>query len=96
MSFKDEVFAVVRAIKPGRVMTYKEVAFLAGRPKAWRAVGNILAGNRNYRAVPCHRVVCSDGRIGGYNRGTKQKILLLKKEGLKIISGRIIKRGKSF
>ena len=61
-------------------MTYKEVARLAGRPKAYRAVGNIL--NKNHDpAIPCHRVIRSDGKTGGYNRGTANKRELLKKEG---------------
>ncbi len=60
-------------------MTYKEVAQKAGQPKAYRAVGNIL--NKNYDStIPCHRVIRSDGATGGYNRGTKQKIKLLKME----------------
>jgi len=60
-------------------MTYKEVAAKAGKPRAWRAVGNIL--NKNYDpAIPCHRVICSDGRLGGYNRGMSQKLRLLRKE----------------
>lgn len=79
-NFKTNVLAVVRSIPAGRVLTYKEVARRAGRPKAFRAVGNIL--NSNYdQDVPCHRVVRSDGKIGGYNRGSKQKENLLRKEG---------------
>lgn len=57
-------------------MTYKEVAKLAGRPKAYRAVGNILNKNHN-PVIPCHRVVRSDGKAGGYNRGTKIKKKIL-------------------
>ncbi len=60
-------------------MTYKEVAVKAGRPKAFRAVGNIL--NKNYDpAIPCHRVVRSDGKTGGYNRGAEKKRRILAKE----------------
>lgn len=61
-------------------MTYKKVALCAGAPRAYRAVGNIL--NTNYDTdIPCHRVIRSDGTIGGYNRGSKQKRVKLKKEG---------------
>ena len=61
-------------------MTYKEVAKLTGSPRAYRAVGNAL--NRNpFKEVPCHRVIRSDGKSGGYARGNKVKIRLLKKEG---------------
>ncbi|MFA5714494.1 MAG: MGMT family protein [Candidatus Paceibacterota bacterium] len=78
-SFKEGVLEVVRNIPKGKVMTYKEVAKRIGSPKASRAVGNIL--NKNYdTSIPCHRVIRSDGSIGGYNRGSKKKEELLKKE----------------
>ena len=81
MNFKEKVFAVAREIPKGETRTYKEVAQLAGRPKAYRAVGNIL--NTNYNpAIPCHRVVRSDGKTGGYNRGVEKKRVLLKREFL--------------
>ncbi|HEY4475705.1 MAG TPA: MGMT family protein, partial [Candidatus Paceibacterota bacterium] len=51
------------------MLTYKEVARLAGRSKAYRAVGNILNKNRDFKNIPCHRVVRSDGKIGGYALG---------------------------
>ncbi|MDO8664720.1 MAG: MGMT family protein [Candidatus Liptonbacteria bacterium] len=77
--FKNRVYNVVKKISVGRTLTYKEVAQKAGRPKAYRAVGNIL--NKNYDSkIPCHRVIGSNGKIGGYNRGAKKKIELLKKE----------------
>lgn len=79
-TFKDKVLKEVKGIKRGEVLSYKEVARRAGRPKAYRAVGNILAKNFNPK-VPCHRVIRSDGRIGGYNGGRKRKERLLKKEG---------------
>jgi O-6-methylguanine DNA methyltransferase len=79
-SFKEKVLKIVAKIPKGKVLTYKKVAQLAGRPKAYRLVGNIL--NKNYDPrIPCHRVIRSDGKIGGYNRGEKVKIILLKKEG---------------
>lgn len=67
-SFKDKVFSIVQKIPPGKTLTYKEVARLAGRPKAFRAVGNILHSNFDLH-IPCHRVIRSDGKMGGYNRG---------------------------
>ena len=79
-SFKDRVLEVVRKIPKGKTLTYKEVAVLAGNPKAWRAVGNILHKNRD-REIPCHRVIRSDGNLGGYNRGEKIKRKLLESEG---------------
>jgi len=78
--FKEKVLEIVAKISKGGVMTYKEVAALAGSPKAYRAVGNIM--NKNYNpAVPCHRVIRSDGKAGGYRRGAGLKLRLLKEEG---------------
>jgi O-6-methylguanine DNA methyltransferase len=78
--FKQKVFAVVRKIPAGKVMTYKEVAAKAGHPNASRAVGGILATNFDPN-IPCHRVIRSDGGMGGYNRGIENKLNILKKEG---------------
>ena len=74
---------MVKKIPRGEVLTYKKIAKLAGHPRAWRAVGNILNKNRDPK-IPCHRVIRSDGRIGGFNRGIKNKISLLRKEGVVI------------
>ncbi len=80
-SFRKNVYKAVRRIPKEETKTYKEIAAVAGKPKAWRAVGNIL--NKNFNPeIPCHRVIRSDGKIGGYNRGRKEKELLLKKEKL--------------
>lgn len=79
MSFKEKVLKIVGSIPKGKTMAYKEVAEKAGSPRAFRAVGNIL--NKNYdKSIPCYRVIRSDGSIGGYNRGSKKKEGLLKKE----------------
>lgn len=79
-SFSEKVYGVVVKIPKGHVLTYKQVAKKAGSPLAYRAVGNIL--NKNYNPnIPCHRVVRSDGKIGGYNRGAKRKKDILTKEG---------------
>ena len=77
--FSKKVFSIVARIPKGQTLTYKEVAAKAGRPEAARAVGNILNTNYNPK-IPCHRVVRSDGKTGGYNRGATQKIKILKKE----------------
>lgn len=80
MTFQERVHAVVAAIPRGEVRTYGQVAVLAGSPRAYRAVGSILA--RNYDpAVPCHRVIKADGTLGAYNRGIRKKRALLRAEG---------------
>ena len=81
--FEEKVYRAVRKIPCGKVFTYAEVALAIGRPRSFRAVGNAL--NKNYnQSVPCHRVIRSDGKAGGYNKGVQNKIKLLKSEGLKI------------
>lgn len=79
-NFKTKVLRVVAKIPKGQTRSYKEVAALAGNPKAARAVGAIMKANHD-PAVPCHRVIASNGGLGGYNRGVANKIKLLKKEG---------------
>jgi len=77
-SFQKKVYEVVRKIPKGRVLTYKIVAKLAGRPKAWRAVGNILNKNKDPK-IPCHRVIKVNGEIGGYRYGIKKNCLIKKR-----------------
>lgn len=81
-SFRDRVLGVVATIPRGKTLTYKQVASRAGRPHAFRAVGNILRTNFDPH-IPCHRVIRSDGTLGGYNRGARKKITLLRAEGFK-------------
>lgn len=79
-TFKEKVYEVVKKIPKRETLTYKEVARRAGNIKAVRAVGNIL--NKNFDLnIPCHRVIRSDGKIGGYNRGIENKKKILKLEG---------------
>lgn len=80
-TFTEKVRDVVQKIPKGSVLTYKEVAKKAGNPKAVRAVGTILSKNYDLK-IPCHRVIRSDGKMGGYNRGgIAKKLAILKKEG---------------
>ena len=79
-SFKEKVYKIVSRIPKGKILTYKQVAALAGNPGASRAVGNILSKNYDPK-IPCHRVIRTDGKMGGYNRGIKNKLSILKKEG---------------
>jgi methylated-DNA-[protein]-cysteine S-methyltransferase len=78
--FKEKVLKIVSRIPKGKVLTYKEVAEKAGSPWAARAVGNIMSKNCNPR-VFCHRVIQSDGKIGGFRNGTEKKRALLIQEG---------------
>jgi methylated-DNA-[protein]-cysteine S-methyltransferase len=81
-SFKELVYGIVKKIPRGTTMTYKEVAKAIGRPRSYRAVGNVL--NKNYdKKIPCHRVIRSDGTMGGYNRGKSNKVAILRREGVK-------------
>lgn len=78
-SFSEKVYEIVKTIPKGQTLNYKQVAKMLGRPKAFRAVGNIL--NKNYdKSIPCHRVIRSDGKTGGYNRGGELKVEILKRE----------------
>jgi O-6-methylguanine DNA methyltransferase len=80
--FATSVRAIVGAIPRGEVMTYAAVARAVGRPKAARAVANIMAKNYD-QTIPCHRVIRSDGTLGGYNRGgTVVKQRMLESEGV--------------
>lgn len=80
-TFKQKVLAVVAQIPRGSVMTYVQVARKAGSPGASRVVGNLMKANFD-PAIPCHRVIRSDGKIGDYNRGgSAQKLAILKREG---------------
>lgn len=78
-TFTEKVYEYTKTIPKGETRSYKEVAEAIGCPKSYRAVGNVL--NKNYNEdIPCHRVVRSDGKSGGYNRGREQKKQLLQKE----------------
>lgn len=79
-TFEQKVLNIVKKIPRGSMMTYGAVAKRAGSPFAARAVGSIL--KKNYRPeIPCHRVIRSDGVIGEYNRGRKEKVRKLRAEG---------------
>jgi len=86
--FSHRVLSVVRRIPPGRVASYGEVARLAGRPRAARAVGNIMRGC-DRADVPCHRVIAAGGRLGGYGGSEVLKRSLLVAEGVVVSGSRI-------
>lgn len=82
-AFRARVRAVVRRIPRGRVATYGDVAALAGRPRAWRAVGNIMRGCDD-PSIPCHRVVAAAGALGGYGGNLQLKRERLRAEGIDV------------
>jgi len=79
-NFTKKVYKVVLTIPLGEVRTYKWVARKVGRPKAYRAVGQILKNNPYPLIIPCHRIIESNGRLGGYVFGKKLKRALLNLE----------------
>jgi len=87
-SFNERCYAILRKVPRGKITTYKEIA-RALHSKAYRAVGNAMNKNPHAPKVPCHRVISSDGSIGGFASGTKKKIEMLKGEGVKIVNGKI-------
>lgn len=90
MNFNEKVLSAVKLIPKGKVSTYKLIAKKINSPNSSRAVGNALNKNKSLIIIPCHRVVCSNGSVGGYAKGTKKKIELLKKEGVFVsLNGKI-------
>lgn len=95
--FSEKVLALARRIPSGRITTYKEIADAIRRKEGketkgmiYRAVGMALHNNKNPIVIPCHRVVNSDGIIGGYSEGIENKIKLLRKEGVIIRNNKIV------
>lgn len=78
--FRAKVFAAVKKIPKGETRTYKEIAQIIGHPRAFRAIGTVLSANYDPQ-IPCHRVIRSNGGMGGYNRGIPKKIAILRREG---------------
>lgn len=87
MGFDESCYSVLRKVPEGKVVTYKDLAKAIGS-KGYRAVGRAM--NKNpYSDVPCHRVVRSDGHVGGYVLGIRKKIEILKKEGVVVLNKKI-------
>ena len=86
--FQRRVLSAVRRIPPGRVATYGDIAALAGKPRAARAVGNIMRTARE-PGLPYHRVIGAGGTLGGYGGNLQMKRELLRAEGIEVGTGRI-------
>ncbi|MFA5931868.1 MAG: MGMT family protein [Candidatus Paceibacterota bacterium] len=86
-AFQKKVWKALLDIPKGKTLTYKELAKKIGKPKAVRAVANAVGANPMPITIPCHRVIRSDGSLGGYSGkgGTKTKHALLLKEGVSFI-----------
>jgi len=80
--FEKAVYRAISGLPAGEVRSYKWVAERIGRPGACRAVGNALNKNPYPKTIPCHRVIRSDGSIGGFARGSRAKRKLLLSEGV--------------
>jgi len=88
-TFYERIYALLKQVPKGKVTTYKALANAAGT-SAYRAVGTAMNKNPYAPIVPCHRVVNSNGRIGGFANGTDKKVAILKKEGVFVKDGRIV------
>ncbi|MBI4173090.1 MAG: MGMT family protein [Candidatus Aenigmarchaeota archaeon] len=90
-NFSSKVYEILKTVPKGKVTTYKEIAHALG-VKSYRAVGQALKRNPYAPMVPCHRVISSDGTLGGFNGGTKdipRIARLLEREGVPVRDGRI-------
>lgn len=88
-NFAEKCYRALRRVPAGKVTTYKALAH-AINSRAYRAVGRAMKLNPHAPRVPCHRVVCSNGRLGGFAKGPDAKQRLLKREGVSVSGGRIL------
>lgn len=86
-SFQRAVWTALESIPFGETVSYRELAEIVGRPKAFRAVGQANGANPIPILLPCHRVVAADGKIGGYGGGSEMKRALLSLEGVELPPG---------
>ena len=89
MKLEERVYKKLLEVPPGMVTTYGELAKAVGLKNGQRAIGRIMNKNPYPVIVPCHRVIKSNGQIGGYAWGEKIKTNMLSKEGMKIKNGKI-------
>lgn len=87
-SFYEKCYSLLKKVPKGKVTTYMKIAEALGT-RACRAVGNAMNKNPYAPLVPCHRVVKSNGQIGGFASGAKKKIEMLRKEGIEMKDERI-------
>ena len=90
MTLSIKVYKKLLQVPEGKITTYGDLAKAVGITNGQRAIGSIMKKNPFPAIVPCHRVVQSNGEIGGYVYGKKVKSHMLSKEGIKIQNGKII------
>ncbi|MDH3501584.1 MAG: MGMT family protein [Nitrosopumilus sp.] len=90
MNFDKKIYKKLLEVPKGKITTYGELAKAVGLKNGQRAVGRIMNKNPYPVIIPCHRVVKSDGKIGGYAYGVETKSSMLEKEGIKIKDGKIL------
>jgi methylated-DNA-[protein]-cysteine S-methyltransferase len=90
--FQIKVWNEIKKIPKGQITTYKEIAIKIKHPNAYRAVATACKLNPFPIKTPCHRVICSNGKIGGYlgRENSQKKIQLLKAEGIKILGNQVL------
>ncbi|MBI5072665.1 MGMT family protein [Candidatus Woesearchaeota archaeon] len=90
-AFEQRVYDILLSVPAGRVTTYKELGKAIGKDgNIYRAIGQALHKNPFAPRVPCHRVVCADGSLGGFAQGSSAKISLLASEGVVVAHGKVI------
>ena len=89
MNLSEKVYKKLLEVPKGKVTTYGELANAVGLQNGQRAIGKIMNKNPYPAIVPCHRVIKSDGKVGGYAYGQDVKSNMLSKEGIKISEGKI-------
>jgi len=94
LNLENKVYAKLLQVPKGKVTTYSELAKAVGLKNGQRAIGRIMSKNPFPVIVPCHRVILSNGKIGGYAWGEKIKTNMLSKEGIKIKKGKILDSNK--
>jgi len=89
-SFQLECYEALKKVPPGKVISYGGLAEMIGRPNAHRAVGSAMNKNPYAPKVPCHRVVKSNGELGGFADDISIKIKRLQKEGVEVLNNKIV------
>jgi len=89
-SFQSQCYEALKTIPSGNVISYGGLAGMVGRPNAHRAVGSAMNKNPFAPTVPCHRVVKSNGELGGFADDISIKIKRLQKEGVHVLNNRIV------